>query len=65
MGHPIFLALSDTIRQCHVPVSLLEDLLTAFTWDVTKRRYADWEQLMTYCRHSADPVGRLGKYAQS
>jgi len=27
--------------------------------DVTKRRYANWEELMTYCRHSANPVGRL------
>ncbi len=58
-GHPIFIALADAIRRCRLPPQLLEDLLTAFTMDVTKRRYADWEELLTYCRYSANPVGRL------
>jgi phytoene/squalene synthetase len=57
--HPIFLALADTVRQHDLPVQLLDDLLTAFTMDVTKRRYNDWPDLMNYCRHSANPVGRL------
>lgn len=57
--HPIFIALADAIRRCHLPPQLLADLLTAFTMDVTKRRYADWEELLTYCRYSANPVGRL------
>lgn len=35
------------------------DMLTAFRMDVTKRRYADWEELIGYCRHSAMPVGRF------
>jgi squalene synthase HpnC len=35
------------------------DLLTAFRADVTKRRYANWEELMHYCRYSAMPVGRF------
>jgi squalene synthase HpnC len=35
------------------------DLLTAFRADVTKRRYADWAELMHYCRYSANPVGRF------
>ncbi|MGO8841546.1 MAG: squalene synthase HpnC [Methyloceanibacter sp.] len=35
------------------------DLLTAFRADVTKRRYADWAELMEYCRYSAMPVGRF------
>lgn len=58
-SHPIFIALSDAIRRCELPVQLCDDLLTAFTMDVTKRRYADWEELATYCRYSANPVGRL------
>ncbi|MDO8729630.1 MAG: squalene synthase HpnC [Candidatus Omnitrophota bacterium] len=57
--HPIFLALSHTVRRHDLPVQLLDDLLTAFTMDVTKRRYADWPDLMNYCKHSANPVGRL------
>jgi len=35
------------------------DLLTAFRADVSKRRYADWDELMHYCRYSANPVGRF------
>ncbi|CAN5743458.1 squalene synthase HpnC [soil metagenome] len=35
------------------------DLLVAFRRDVTQRRYADWADLMDYCRYSAAPVGRF------
>ncbi len=35
------------------------DLLEAFRRDVTKTRYADWDDLMDYCRYSASPVGRF------
>jgi squalene synthase HpnC len=35
------------------------DLLTAFRRDVTQTRYADWSELMDYCRYSASPVGRF------
>jgi len=35
------------------------DLLAAFRLDVTKPRYADWDDLMAYCRLSAAPVGRM------
>jgi squalene synthase HpnC len=35
------------------------DLLEAFRRDVTKLRYADWAELMDYCRYSAAPVGRF------
>ena len=35
------------------------DLLEAFRRDVTKQRYADWVELMDYCRYSAAPVGRF------
>jgi hydroxysqualene synthase len=35
------------------------NLLTAFRMDVTKRRYANWDELMHYCRYSAMPVGRF------
>lgn len=34
------------------------DLLKAFRMDATKQRYATWDELMTYCRYSAAPVGR-------
>jgi hydroxysqualene synthase len=35
------------------------DLLEAFRRDVTKQRYANWDELMDYCRYSAMPVGRF------
>ncbi len=50
---------ADIIRQHHLPVGLFEDLLDAFTQDVTKKRYADFAEVMEYCRRSANPVGRL------
>lgn len=55
----IFLALSATIRQKHLPVQLFEDLLSAFRQDITVKRYATWAELFDYCRRSANPVGRL------
>ena len=35
------------------------DLLEAFSRDVTKLRYRDWDDLIDYCRYSAMPVGRF------
>ena len=36
-----------------------EDLLSAFRQDVVTTRYATWDDLLDYCRRSANPVGRL------
>jgi squalene synthase HpnC len=55
----VFLALSNTIRVCRLPVGLFEDLLSAFRQDVHTHRYDTWDQLLDYCRRSANPVGRL------
>jgi squalene synthase HpnC len=40
-------------------VPLFHDLLSAFRQDVTTKRYETWEDLLDYCRRSANPVGRL------
>jgi squalene synthase HpnC len=40
-------------------VTLFEDLLSAFKQDVRTKRYQTWEELLDYCRRSANPVGRL------
>jgi len=68
-GHPhspgateedlIFVALADAIRTHRLPVSLFEDLLSAFRQDVTVKRYATWAEVLDYCARSANPVGRL------
>lgn len=55
----IFLACADTIKKFNIPVSLFTDLVSAFSQDVVKKRYADYEELFDYCRRSANPVGRL------
>ena len=57
--HFIFIALHETIRLLDLPVSLFTDLLSAFKQDVVKRRYADFAEVLDYCRRSANPVGRL------
>jgi squalene synthase HpnC len=56
---PIFVALGETVRRCGIPKQLLLDLLSAFRQDTEKTRYESWEELLDYCRRSADPVGRL------
>jgi len=55
----VFAAVGHSIRTRGLPVSLFEDLVSAFRQDVTKRRYATWDELLDYCRRSANPVGRL------
>ena len=54
----VFLALRHTIDECRLPVELLHDLISAFRQDVTVTRYATLDDLMDYCRRSANPVGR-------
>jgi phytoene synthase len=56
---PIFVALAETVRRLGIPKGLLLDLLSAFRQDTEKTRYAGWEELLDYCRRSANPVGRL------
>ncbi len=56
---PIFQALAWVIQEHQLPVDLFLDLLSAFTQDVSKTRYADFGEVVDYCRRSANPVGRL------
>ena len=58
----IYIALADAIHKHNLPIELFHDLLSAFKQDVSKKRYADFGELMTYCRRSANPVGRLLLY---
>ena len=56
---PLFVVLADEIHQHKLPIPLFRHLLDAFAQDVVKKRYADFPELLDYCRHSANPVGRL------
>jgi len=58
--HPVFMALADAVEKCDLPIDLFRGLLRAFKQDVTVKRYDTLESVIqTYCRFSADPVGRL------
>jgi squalene synthase HpnC len=61
--HPVFVALKQTIDACSIPKEPFADLLTAFRQDQTVKRYASTEEVLGYCRYSANPVGRLVLYA--
>ncbi|HYA45981.1 MAG TPA: squalene synthase HpnC [Burkholderiales bacterium] len=56
---PLFRELRDVVAARRLPLAPFYDLLDAFAQDVTKRRYANFAEVMDYCRRSADPVGRL------
>ena len=56
---PLFVDLAAVIERHALPIELFNDLLDAFAQDVVKKRYADYPELMDYCRRSANPVGRL------
>ncbi len=55
----LFQELAPIIKRHQLPLNLFHDLLSAFAQDVTKTRYADFAEVLDYCRRSANPVGRL------
>ncbi|HEV7218244.1 MAG TPA: squalene synthase HpnC, partial [Terriglobales bacterium] len=60
--HPVFVALSETIRLFDIPRKPFADLLNAFRQDQTITRYPTFEDLVGYCQYSANPVGHLVLY---
>lgn len=54
-----FVALADTIERYQLPKTPFDNLLTAFTMDIDKKRFANYDELIYYCRHSANPIGEL------
>ena len=56
---PVFGPLAESIHEHRIPLAPFHDLLSAFKQDVTKARYANFGEVMDYCRRSANPVGRL------
>jgi len=59
VDHPVFIALGDAIRRHRLPPDPLFDLLVAFRMDVSIHHYETTQELEFYCKHSANPVGRL------
>jgi squalene synthase HpnC len=60
--HPIFVALAQTIEDCRIPRQPFADLLVAFRQDQRVRRYETPDDVLAYCRNSANTVGRLILY---
>lgn len=57
--HPVFVALAETVGEFQIPHQPLLDLLAAFRQDQRQSRYETFEDVLAYCRNSANPVGRL------
>lgn len=57
--HPVFLALGETLRELDLPKEPFDDLLSAFLQDTEKARYETFDEVLDYCRRSANPVGRV------
>jgi len=58
----IFVALSQTIERYQLPIQPFLDLIDAFEQDQRVPRYQTFDQVLDYCRRSANPVGRLVLY---
>jgi len=56
---PLFGRLARAIEAHRLPLQPLHDLLDAFSQDVVKSRYEDFDEVLAYCRRSANPVGLL------
>jgi squalene synthase HpnC len=60
--HPVFVALAQTVRQFDIPQHEFSDLLRAFRQDQTVTRFETFDDVLAYCRYSANPVGHLVLY---
>ncbi|HEY3768052.1 MAG TPA: squalene synthase HpnC [Candidatus Angelobacter sp.] len=60
--HPVFVALAETVQQCGIPKHEFSDLLIAFRQDQTVTRFETFDDVLAYCRYSANPVGHLVLY---
>jgi squalene synthase HpnC len=56
---PLLLAFAHTLKTFHIPLLLPLNLLKAYRMDLTIKRYSTWKDVLNYCRHSANPVGRM------
>ncbi|QQS37717.1 MAG: squalene synthase HpnC [Ignavibacteriales bacterium] len=52
-------ALANTVDTMKLNPDNFYNLISAFRQDVTKKRYNSFDEILDYCRRSANPVGRL------
>src|SRR5580704_299546 len=60
--HPVFVALAETVKKFEIPKHEFSDLLIAFRQDQTITRFESFNDVLAYCRYSANPVGHLVLY---
>lgn len=60
--HPVFVALRETVEEFAIPKYEFSDLLIAFRQDQTVSRFETFDDVLGYCRYSANPVGHLVLY---
>jgi squalene synthase HpnC len=60
--HPVFVALAETVRQFDIPKQEFSELLIAFRQDQTITRFETFNDVLAYCKYSANPVGHLVLY---
>lgn len=59
MSHPVLVALQRTACEFNLDREPFDNLLTAFEQDQHVTSYNTFEELLSYCRNSANPVGRI------
>ena len=57
--HPIMVALQDTIRHAQIPEEPFRKLIEANRMDQGPGRFETYADVLHYCDHSANPVGRM------
>jgi len=60
--HPVFIALVDTVDKFQLPITEFTELLSGFRTDLERLRYATFDELRSYTRQAAEPIGRLLLY---
>lgn len=57
--HPVFVSLAGAIERRRLTAAPFHRLIDAFEQDQRVLRYRTWDEVIGYCRGSADPVGHL------
>jgi len=60
--HPVFVALADTVNKFALPITEFIEMLSGFRTDLERHRYSTFDELRSYTRQAAEPVGRLLLY---
>src|SRR6187549_492151 len=60
--HPVFVALAETVDKFALPITEFSELMSGFRTDLERRRYSTFDELRSYTRQAAEPIGRLLLY---